>query len=606
MKIGLYGFGTFGKFFYTYLKEYNFDVIISSIDKIVHEDYIEESTFFNSPMDIIIFCNSINSFEEVILKIKMLNPSFFNNKLIVDVLSVKEYPYEIYKKYNITENILLTHPMFGPNSVKEGELWKDKKFVFYSENITLKNTYNEFTKFLNYTNCDLIILNPIEHDKIVAESQFITHFLGKSLKELNLKDTPINTLNYTNLLNLIKNIGNDSFELFKGMTIKNNYTPQVIENIIYSIFKMKNMLSPPKNIYSATSAIMNKIKNSENKDIINAAIGVPSWGPKIGPTFNNDITFDNSYSLSGGNIELKKELVNFFDNKLTIDNLLITPGGKPALYYAISAYTNVGSSWLVPSPYWVSYPDMIKLVNGNTIILEGDVTNNWLFDLNKVEDYFKLETVNGIIICNPNNPTGLLYPADFLDKIVDLSNKYNKKIIVDEVYLPLLSANELNYKDSLYFKTQNVIAVWSFSKGWGIPGWRVGFIMANEDVIKKLTGIQSTINTCPSTSSQQVAINLIKNNWLPIEDFKKIDYYKNKLTDIFKRKGWIVPNNNITSMYLFPINYKIDINEYVDKLFSKGLAIISGEPFGNKHGVRLTIYNDVNLMEKYINILEEN
>jgi aspartate/methionine/tyrosine aminotransferase/prephenate dehydrogenase len=595
MRVGLYGFGPFGRFLYKYLKQYNFDLIISDIEEIVHSDYVKEEDFFNSTFDIIIFCNSINSFEEVIKKI---NPSFFNDKLIIDVLSVKEYPYEIYQKYNITENILLTHPMFGPNSVDDNQLWENKKFVYYPINIRLHDTYISFMKFISYTKCELLLMNPSEHDKYVAESQFITHFIVKTLKELNLTDTPINTLNYDILLTMIKNIGNDSFELFQGMILKNKYTLKVMNDIIYSIFKIKNMVIPSKNIYSATSIVMNKIKNSENKNIINAAIGVPSWGP--------DTSFDNSYSLSAGNLELKKELVKFFDNKLTVDNLLITPGGKPALYYCISAYTDVGTSWLVPSPYWVSYPDMIKLVNGNTIILEGDVKNNWLFDLDEVEKYFKMEKVNGIIICNPNNPTGLIYPNNFLDKIVDLSNKYNKKIIADEVYLPLLSANDLDYKDSLYFrKTKNIIAVWSFSKGWGIPGWRVGFAMAHEEVIKKLAGIQSTINTCPPNSSQCVALELIKTKWLPIEDFKKIDYYKNKLTDIFRSKGWIVPDNNITSMYLFPVNHNININEYVDKLFDKGLAIISGEPFGNKNGVRLTIYNDDVTMEKYINIINQ-
>ena len=83
---------------------------------------------------------------------------------------------------------------------------------------------------------------------------------------------------------------------------------------------------------------MNKIKTSGNPNIINAAIGVPSWAP--------DLPYDSNYSLSGGNIEFKNELVNFFDNKLKTENLLITPGGKPALYYAISAYTNIGTSWL--------------------------------------------------------------------------------------------------------------------------------------------------------------------------------------------------------------------------------------------------------------------
>jgi len=596
--IGLYGFGTFGQFLYKYLKDYGFDIIISSIEEIQHENFIKENDFFNSKMDMIIFCNSINSFEEVISKIKLINPSFFDDKLIVDVLSIKEFPLEIYKKYNINDNILLTHPMFGPNSVQDSELWKNKKFIYYPVNIKLHDKYNLFIEFLSYTNCNMILMKPNEHDKYVSESQFITHFIGRSLNELDLKDTPLNTSNYNNLLNIIKNISNDSFELFKGMTLKNKYTKQIIDNITYSIFKTKNMLYPPKNVYSATSMIMDRIKKSDNKDLINAAIGVPSWGP--------DTSYDNSYSLSGGNIELKKELIKFFNDKLTIDNILITPGGKPALYAAISGFTNIGTSWLLPSPYWVSYPDMVKLVNGNIIILEGNVKNNWLFDLNELESNYKNEKVNGIIICNPNNPTGMIYPREFLDKIVEFTNKYNKKIIIDEVYLPLISADDLDYKNSLYFGNNNVIAVWSFSKGWGIPGWRLGFVLANSDIIKKLTGIQSTINTCPSTSSQQVALKLLKDNWLPIDEFKKIDLYKYKLIDLYRKKGWIIPDNLNTSMYLFPVNYDIDINEYCDKLFLKGLAIISGEPFGNKHAVRLTVYNDDKLMEKYIEILDDN
>ena len=249
MRVGLYGFGPFGKFLYKYLKQYKFDLTISDIEEIDNSDYLKEDDFFNSTFDIIIFCNSINSFEEVIKKIK---PVFFTDKLIIDVLSVKEYPYEIYQKYNITENILLTHPMFGPNSVKDNQLWENKKFVYYPINIKLHDTYIAFMKFLSYTKCELLLMKPTDHDKYVAESQFITHFIVKTLKELNLKDTPINTLNYDILLTMIKNIGNDSFELFQGMILKNKYTLKVMDDIIYSIFKIKNMVIPSKNIYSAT------------------------------------------------------------------------------------------------------------------------------------------------------------------------------------------------------------------------------------------------------------------------------------------------------------------------------------------------------------------
>jgi len=608
MIVGLYGYGTFGKFLYKYLDMYGFQIYLTSIEESDHAKYIKESDFFNTSMNMVVFCNSINSFDEVIGKIISINPDFFKNKLIIDVLSVKEYPLDVYKKYNINENIILTHPMFGPNSVNNNEKWENKKFIYWPINVKLENEFKSFSNFLSYMKCEQILMDPLSHDQYVANSQFITHFIAKSLKELHLKETPINTMNYDNMLKLVKNISDDSMELFKGMTNKNKYTSNVMNQIIYSIHKMYNILSPQKIIYSATSQIMDKIKNSNNK-VINAAIGVPTWAPSIQNLMTNE-SFDSSYSLSGGNMDLKKALVEFFNNKISTDNIVITPGGKPALFCSIQALTNIGSKWLVPAPYWVSYPDMIRMVHGHTVIIDSDVKNNWLFDLSVVEKYYNDPTVNGIIICNPNNPTGLLYPDGFLNKLVELTDKYDKKIIVDEVYMPLISANGLNYKNSLAFNQNkvrsNVIAIWSFSKGWGLAGWRVGFILGESQIIKKITGVQSTINTCPPTSSQQIALKLLTNNWLPVEEFKKIDKYKNQLIDIYREKGWEVADNPVTGMYLFPINQNIDIDRYVNTLFSKGLAVISGEPFGNKHGIRLTIYNDAEIMDRYICIIKQN
>jgi aspartate aminotransferase len=283
---------------------------------------------------------------------------------------------------------------------------------------------------------------------------------------------------------------------------------------------------------------------------------------------------------------------------------MITPGGKPALYYSILANTIPGSSWLIPKPYWVSYPDMIKLTHGFPIFLEP-IDNNWLFDIQDVKKHFEKESVNGIILCNPNNPTGLVYPEIFLNKIIELATFFNKKIIIDEVYLPLLSADNYDYKSSLFFKNQaNIISIWSFSKGWGIPGCRLGFILASKDMINKFGGIQSTVNTCPSTSSQEIATQLLKDNWLPTKEFKKLQKYKTIITDLFIKYGWILSINPMTSMYLFPVNEKINIDIFVKNLLDKGLAIMPGEPFGIKNGVRLTLFNDKTIMNSYINILK--
>jgi len=289
MIIGIYGYGPFGRFIHEYLKQFfnEADIIISSHSVYDHKQYLSENVFFTSHIDIIIFCNSINSFEEVIKNISNTYPSFFTNKLIVDMLSVKSYPLEIYKKYNICENIVLTHPMFGPLSVRDIELWDCKNFVYYPLNIKLQEIYEKFIEFLKFTKCNLILMDPETHDKYVAQSQFVTHYIGRSLDSgsldsgsLDISDTPINTSNYESLLKLVKNIKTDTVELFKGMYQYNKYTSKVMNDIIYSFHKTKNMLTPSKTIYSATSMMMDKIKRSD-KPIINAAIGVPTWGPDM-------------------------------------------------------------------------------------------------------------------------------------------------------------------------------------------------------------------------------------------------------------------------------------------------------------------------------------
>jgi len=606
LKVGIYGYGRFGSFLANKMANHNFNVFVTdfnydNIKNNVSINYSKESIkflveeeFFTTKLDIVIFANSINSFEEVIKKI---DPNFFMDKLIVDVLSVKEFVLNVCELYLPKDTeLMLTHPMFGPDSVKniKNNLWTGKKFIF--QTIYAKN-YDRVDKFLNFwrtMGCELINISAKKHDELSSKSQLITHFIGRVLNELDLKETDIDTDGFKSLLKIVNNTCSDSKDLFIGLANKNKNTKALLNEFNYAVSKTQAEMLPPEPItFSATSVMLNKITEMKknNISVINCAIGVPSWNPET--NFNND------YSTSYGEFELREELVNYFDNKVNIKNILITNGGKPAIFYSLHALTKIGSSWLVPIPYWVSYPDMIKMVGGNTIFVNSDVKNSWLFSLEEVEVYFKNESVNGIIICNPNNPTGLVYPDNFLDNLIKLAEKYDKKIISDEVYLPLI-----NSKETLFNKSpKNVISIWSFSKGWGLAGWRLGFILTEDNLIKKLSGIQSNINTCPPTSSQKVALSLLKSNWYPSEEFERLNIYKNELTQIFREKGWIVPENPNNSMYIFPVNDKIEIKDFQNKLLERGLAVIDGSPFGVPHGIRITIFADKEINEKIKEIL---
>ena len=292
-------------------------------------------------------------------------------------------------------------------------------------------------------------------------------------------------------------------------------------------------------------------------------------------------------------------MVKYYDEKhqvnINLDNLIITSGAKPSLFLAFQLLTKIETKWLIPKPYWTSYPDIIDLVNGSSIFLESD-ESSWEFSLDNVEEYFKDEMVNGLVLCNPNNPTGLLYHDDFVRDLVNISKKYGKYLIVDEVYLPLTGSRTL-YE----YNYDKIVIVSSFAKYWAVPGWRVGWILAKPELISKFVKIQSTVFTCAPNAGQEVCNKLLETNFRP--DLSVLERSKKELSEIFISKGWRLKDNPERSMYLFPINDNIDISDYVEKLMEKGLAVISGEPFGNEKGIRITLPNDVNTLDRMKDIL---
>ncbi len=601
LKIGIIGFGRFGQFIGEHMVKYGFQVYATSrsdyseLSKDIGITFLKHEDFLRLNLDIIVLSTSILSFEKVFLSFP---EKFWEKKLVVDVLSVKNYPNEILCKYLHKNQILLTHPMFGPDSAKFS--WYQKNFVywFYQES----DLINEFLNFWKKQGCNMINMEPDDHDKLTANSQFLTHFIGRTLELLECKNTPVDTDGYKSLVTIKNHSVNDSWDLFYALAKYNKKSIDTINILKYQFNKLQEKLLYPngKEIkQSETGKLNEKIIDLKSKgiNVINSAIGVPSWYPNL--------KYKSEYSTAKGNKELIKEIINYYQKSfklnLNIDNFVIVPGAKTGIYYSIKLLTDPGTKWIVPVPYWTSYPDMIQLENGSTIFLNSNVENNWSLDLNKIENEFKNNVVNGIIICNPNNPTGLLYDSIFLIKLIELAKTYDKYIIMDEVYLPLTN-KDTSYCYSLKTNYNKMIVVSSFSKYWAVPGWRIGWVLGNKDMISKITKLQSTMLTCASTAGQEVCCNLLKDNFKP--NLTVLKKSSKIIGDILKEKGWIVPNNDNLSMYLFPVNYKINIEDFVSKLLKLGLGVISGKPFGFENAIRITLPNNDDELNTIINILK--
>ncbi|KAJ8548944.1 hypothetical protein K7X08_030910 [Anisodus acutangulus] len=250
LKIAIIGFGNFGQFLAKAFLRQGHSVLAHS-----RTDYslISQSlgiSFFQDPHDlceqhpdVILLCTSIISTEPVLrsLPIQRLK----RNTLFVDVLSVKEFPMNIFLQVLPTHfDILCTHPMFGPESGKQS--WKDLPFVYdkvrIGEGESRESRADRFLDIFEKEGCRMVEMTCAEHDKYAAGSQFITHTMGRVLEKLDLETTPINTKGYETLLNLVENTAGDSFDLYYGLFMYNKNAMEQLERLDLAFESLKKEL----------------------------------------------------------------------------------------------------------------------------------------------------------------------------------------------------------------------------------------------------------------------------------------------------------------------------------------------------------------------------
>ncbi len=221
-QVSIVGFGRFGKTLYRLIKE-DFSIIL--YDKKNEKNLTENTRFAKSvneiyDSEVIFYCVPISVFEEVIRTHKKY---FQNQHLLIDVLSVKMHPAKIFKKYLAGTSIqaLLTHPMFGPDSSKNGfeglPLIIDK-FMTDNEN------YHFWKEYFKKKKLHIIEMSAQNHDRLAANSQGLTHFIGRLLNAYHFKSTPIDSLGTKKLLAVVEQTCNDSWQLFTDLQHFNPYT----------------------------------------------------------------------------------------------------------------------------------------------------------------------------------------------------------------------------------------------------------------------------------------------------------------------------------------------------------------------------------------------
>jgi aspartate aminotransferase len=313
------------------------------------------------------------------------------------------------------------------------------------------------------------------------------------------------------------------------------------------------------------------------------------------------------YTPSAGLPELRQAIADKLeaDNQLSYraSQVVVSSGAKHSCYNAILATCQPGDEVLIPSPYWVSYPDMVRLAGAEPVIVQTTERNGWKMRASDFENAMTPRT-KMVILNTPGNPSGSVYTREELEGIVEVAAEEDIYILSDEIY------EKLVYDDQKHVSVASIskeaydltITVNGFSKAYAMTGWRLGYLAAPEAVAKAVDNIQSHSTSNPCSFAQKGAVAALKGDQQALADMRdefamRRDYMFDRITKIpnitaVKPQGAFYILVNISQLGLSSQNF-------ADRLLSKAnVAVVPGAAFGDDRTVRLSYATSIDIIKK--------
>lgn len=378
---------------------------------------------------------------------------------------------------------------------------------------------------------------------------------------------------------------------------------------------------------SLTLAITAKAKEMKEKgiDVISFSAGEPDFNtPKniINAAIKAMEDGNTKYTSVNGILQLREAICKKFkdDNGLEYNpsQIVVSTGAKQSLANTFLAILNPGDEVIVSTPYWVSYPELIKLADGKPVFVEGDEKSNYKFTKENLEKAVTAKT-KAIVLNTPNNPTGTIYNKEELEVIADFAKKYNIIIISDEMYEKLIYDNENHISIASLSKDayERTIVINGLSKSYVMTGWRIGYCAASEKIAKLMISIQSHVTSNVCSITQYAALEALNGPQDEItkminEFEKRRNYMINRIESIdnlsiVKPKGAFYIMINIENCLGKEINGKIlnDSMEFCASLLeNEKLAIIPGKAFGLNNYIRVSYATSMEAIKEGLNRIE--
>ncbi|RFU65510.1 pyridoxal phosphate-dependent aminotransferase [Peribacillus glennii] len=358
---------------------------------------------------------------------------------------------------------------------------------------------------------------------------------------------------------------------------------------------------------SSTLAITAKAKElkAQGHDIIGLGAGEPDFNtPKhiIDAAYNSMLEGHTKYTPSAGLPKLKEEIAAKLKRDQGINyqmsEIMVGSGAKHVLYTLFQAILDEGDEVIVPIPYWVSYPEQVKLAGGIPVYVEGKEENDFKLTREQLEESITAKT-KAIVINSPSNPTGMIYSEEELRTIGEVCLENDVLIVSDEIYEKLLYGGAVHVSIASLSPElkQQTILINGVSKSHSMTGWRIGYAAGEEAIIKAMTNLASHSTSNPTTTAQYGAIAAYSGPQDEVEQMRAA--FEERLNIIHQK---LVEIPGITCLkpqgafYLFPNVKKAveltgyhSVDSFVEALLEEALvAVVPGSGFGADDYIRLS------------------
>ncbi|MED4345963.1 pyridoxal phosphate-dependent aminotransferase [Heyndrickxia coagulans] len=375
---------------------------------------------------------------------------------------------------------------------------------------------------------------------------------------------------------------------------------------------------------SSTLAITAKAKamKAQGIDVIGLGAGEPDFNtPKeiIEAAYQSMLDGQTKYTPAGGMASLKEAVIEKFQKdqglRFKANEIIITNGAKHALYTLFQVLLDQGDEVIIPSPYWVSYPEQVKLAEGVPVFVEGKEENQYKITPEQLEKAVSPRT-KAFVLNSPGNPTGMMYTREELEKLGKVCLKHEILIVSDEIYEKLVYGGSRHVSIATIspeLRAQTVI-INGVSKSHSMTGWRIGYAAGNGEIIKAMTNLASHSTSNPATPSQFAALAAYSGDQRTVEEMRQA--FEARLNAVFNQ---LIEIDGITcikpqgAFYLFP-NVKEaakltgfqTVDAFAEALLEEArVAVVPGSGFGAENNIRLSYATSLKNLEEALKRIKQ-